>query len=258
MPTYDYFGSGIDAARYARARPRIHDSVVEQIRKFVQRTAPFARVLDVGCGTGQSTVALKAIAESVVGIDPSPEMLVHAVPQAKVSYREGAAENVPFPDEHFDLVSVGLAFHWFDAEGFFAEASRLLAPSGWLVIYNSGFTGQVREVSAVASWFRDEFLKRYPSPPRNASSITAAVAEVHGLSLVGDELLSNDIEMSVDGFVDYELSTTNIVSAVRGGASFEAAESWMRESLASILQGRRAGTFCFAGRIWYLRKQAER
>jgi ubiquinone/menaquinone biosynthesis C-methylase UbiE len=256
MPTYDYFESGMDAARYARARPDIHSSVIERVRKFIQGTGPCTRALDVGCGTGQSTVAVKAIAESVVGIDPSSNMLAHAVPHAKVSYREGAAENIPFPDEHFDLVTAGLAFHWFDADRFFAEAARLLTPSGWLIIYNSGFTGQVREVAAMEGWFHDEFLKRYPTPPRNTASITAAFAEAHGVALVGDEPLSNDVEMSVDGFVDYELSTTNIISVVRDGASFEAVESWMRKSLASIFQHRREGTFCFAGRIWYLRKQA--
>lgn len=183
-------------------------------------------------------------------------MLAHALPEAGVSYREGVAENVPCPDGHFDLVSVGIAFHWFDAEGFFAEASRVLTPAGWLVIYNSGFTGQVYKAPAVARWFREEFLNRYPTPPRNRSSITASVAEAHALSLVGEEPLSNDIEMGVDEFIDYELSTTNVIAAVRNGASIDAAESWMRETLTPTLEGRRAGTFCFAGRVWYLQKQA--
>ena len=61
--------------------------------------------LDVGCGTGQSTVVLAEIAERIIGIDPSADMLRAATPHPKVEYREAAAEHTPFSDGQFDLAS---------------------------------------------------------------------------------------------------------------------------------------------------------
>lgn len=192
MPLSNYFGTGIDAERYTRARPRVHVTAIEKIRAFMRITTPFMQALDVGCGTGHSSVALTAVADSVVGVDTSAAMLAHAVRHSKVNYLVAAAENIPFPGGYFELITAGLAFHWFDADGFLTESHRLLRPSGWLVIYTSGFTGEMVEESAFALWFRDEFLQHYPTPPRNPTAITGAVAEGHGFVLMNEDPLLND------------------------------------------------------------------
>jgi len=200
-------------------------------------------------------VALASIAESVVGVDPSPEMLACAVSHPQIQYHQATAEHLPFPDGHFDLITAGLAFHWFDADAFLAEARRLLRSAGWLVIYRSGFTGTMLEEPAFARWFRREFLARYPIPARNHLPVSPLLAEANGLVWVGEHSFSNDIEMNVDTFVDYELSTTNIIAAAeRGSPAFEDAEAWMRASLRPLFRRRATGTFRFAGKIWSLQK----
>jgi len=73
------------------ACPRAADSVAAGLADHV---APRDRVLDIGCGTGQTTrdAARAAVAGSALGIDLSAQMLDHA---RRLSREEGLA-NVSF------------------------------------------------------------------------------------------------------------------------------------------------------------------
>lgn len=75
------------------------------------------RVLDVGCGTGQLTVALASVAgaSNVAAIDPSAsvvEVCAARVPEADV--RVGVAEALPFADASFDAVLAQLVVNLTD------------------------------------------------------------------------------------------------------------------------------------------------
>ena len=74
----NYFDSHEAAARYAGSRPQSHGRVLEILRRILGANLPMARALDVGCGTGHSTVALLPMAGAVVGLDASPFMLAQA------------------------------------------------------------------------------------------------------------------------------------------------------------------------------------
>src|SRR4028119_2312748 len=66
---------------------------------------PETKVLDLCCGSGQATGVLVEYFQDVTGLDASPLSLKRAqqnVPQAK--YVEAFAEQMPFPDNSFDLV----------------------------------------------------------------------------------------------------------------------------------------------------------
>ena len=56
--------------------------------------------------------------------------------------------------------------HWFDQERFFAELRRVLAPAGWVGLYDHYFTGEMVGVPEFGAWLH-EALVRYPLPPRN-------------------------------------------------------------------------------------------
>jgi ubiquinone/menaquinone biosynthesis C-methylase UbiE len=69
-------------------------------------------VLDIGTGSGLFAEAFAAKGLQVTGIDANPEMLPVArlyVPRA--NFQEGVAEALPFPNESFDLVFMGLLLH---------------------------------------------------------------------------------------------------------------------------------------------------
>lgn len=97
------------------------------------------RVLDVGCGTG---VLAMAAADrvgpqgAVTGIDPNAGMLAVAQRKsARMDWREGRAESLPFPDESFDAVVSQFALMFFDdrVEGL-RQMARVLRPGGRLAV----------------------------------------------------------------------------------------------------------------------------
>jgi ubiquinone/menaquinone biosynthesis C-methylase UbiE len=255
MSLFNYFGKGMDGDRYSRSRPYIHGTAVERIRALSGIAAPVHCVLDVGCGTGQSTIALAEIGHSIIGMDPSAEMLAHALPHSRIQYVQASAENIPLSSDHFDLIAAAQAFHWFNQEVFLREANRLLQTGGWLTIYTSWFTGELRENSNFSSWFKREFLDRYPSPPRYRQSVTAELAHAHGFLICGEDDFTNDIGMSIERFTDYQLSATNIIAAVeRGEHTYENAAQWIRASLAPFFADEANRTFLFTGKLWCLQK----
>ncbi|UCF79479.1 MAG: methyltransferase domain-containing protein [Candidatus Eiseniibacteriota bacterium] len=251
----NYFTDGMDWARYARSRPNIHPTAVRLFRSFVGSDLRFCLALDVGCGTGQSTVALAEVAERVIGIDSSADMLKHATPWPNVEYRETRAEATPFRDGEFNLVAAGQAYHWFEHGAFLAESHRLLREVGWLLVYTSWFTGEIREEPAFRDWFEKEHLGRYPTPPRDRTPLSEELARKHGFELRGQEEFLNELGMTLEHFTDYQLSTTNIIAAVREGTeSFDNAERWLRDSLRPFFEGSPEKPFLFNGRTWYAQK----
>ena len=100
--------------------------------------APGMQALDVGVGTGlvaQQAAAILGDPASVTGVDPSPGMLENAVVPAGVRLVSGRAEELPFPDNSFDFLSMGYALrHISDLSVAFAEFHRVLKPGGRLCI----------------------------------------------------------------------------------------------------------------------------
>ena len=69
-------------------------------------------VLDVGTGSGVFAELFARSGLYSEGVDASPEMLEAArklVPD--VSFREGTAEALPYPEAGFDMVFMGMLFH---------------------------------------------------------------------------------------------------------------------------------------------------
>ncbi|WP_287178910.1 DUF1330 domain-containing protein [Mesorhizobium sp.] len=97
------------------------------------------RVIDIACGTG--VLALAALdrvgAEGkVVGLDPNPDMLCVARRKSTcIDWREGRAEQIPFPDESFDAAVSQFGLMFFDdrAAGL-REMMRVVKTGGRLAV----------------------------------------------------------------------------------------------------------------------------
>lgn len=103
--------------------------------------APSARVLDLGTGTGHLALALAPRVARVVGLDPTRAMLREAQAEAlrrgveNADFLLGDAEDLPFRDGAFDLVTCRRAAHHFvDLPRALAEARRVLRPNGRLLV----------------------------------------------------------------------------------------------------------------------------
>ena len=163
----NYFDPKTAAERYAKGRPDFHDNSITRIKNYLQLNKKIDTALDIACGTGLSTQALLAIATEVYGTDTSKEMLNLALQQDKIHYAIAAAEQQPFADGSFDLITVCSGVHWFNIDQFLSEANRLLKSRGWLVIYENHFISEMEGNENFSQWFPDIYLKKFPSPPRN-------------------------------------------------------------------------------------------
>ncbi|MFZ0042101.1 MAG: class I SAM-dependent methyltransferase [Solirubrobacteraceae bacterium] len=106
-------------------------------------------VLDLGCGTGQLTLAVAARVRAVIGVDPEPDMLAVARRAAErsgvrnVSWILGSDRDVPelargLGDGSLAAVTVGQALHWMDHRALFTRARSLLRPGGGIAILANG------------------------------------------------------------------------------------------------------------------------
>lgn len=66
------------------------------------KVAPSDSLLDVGCGTGLTTVPWKC---KRTGIDPAGKLLEKAHDKENINYVLAAAEMIPFPNKSFDIVT---------------------------------------------------------------------------------------------------------------------------------------------------------
>ncbi len=97
------------------------------------------RYLDIGCGSGNYTSKLQELGLSIIGIDPSIEMLQKARSNnSNIEYQLGIAENIQLPDNSIDGIIAFLTIHhWTNIEKGFQEIGRVLKPGGRLVIFHS-------------------------------------------------------------------------------------------------------------------------
>ncbi|HIK44840.1 MAG TPA: class I SAM-dependent methyltransferase [Leptolyngbyaceae cyanobacterium M65_K2018_010] len=91
-------------------------------------------LLDLCCGSGQTTRFLTAYSPNVIGLDASPLSLQRAernVPQAQ--FVQGWAEAMPLEDSRFDVVHCSAAIHEMTDDqraAIFKEVLRVLKPGG--------------------------------------------------------------------------------------------------------------------------------
>src|SRR5882762_5522239 len=89
-------------------------------------------ILDVGCGPGYVSAAAAERGAVPIGLDFSSEMIGIAKKMwPGIEFREGDAQNLPYPDAKFDRVVANFALlHLANPERAMAEAARVLKPGG--------------------------------------------------------------------------------------------------------------------------------
>jgi 2-polyprenyl-3-methyl-5-hydroxy-6-metoxy-1,4-benzoquinol methylase len=150
-----------DTMETLRARGRRSDLA----RLLDEAIAPDARVLDLGCGTGQMTLFLASDERLVVGADLARAALATAAAAARrfgikgASFVETDLRRPALRPESFDVVlSLGVLHHTPDPPAAFAAAARLVRPGGIVVVglYNAfaRLPHRLRRLAARASGYR--------------------------------------------------------------------------------------------------------
>ncbi len=117
---------------YVKYRPGYPLSVLDCLRKNCGLVAT-AVIADIGSGTGKLTQLLLDNGNQVYAVEPNDPMRLAAEKLLR-SYPnfisiKATAEQTTLPDQSIDLITVGQAFHWFDAAQTHAEFTRILKPN---------------------------------------------------------------------------------------------------------------------------------
>lgn len=95
--------------------------------------------LDIGCGTGNYTIALANKGLNFTGVEPSEKMLDTArAHNQHISWLPGDAEHIPAENELFDDVIATLTIHhWTDLKKAMREINRVMKPGGNMVLFTA-------------------------------------------------------------------------------------------------------------------------
>ena len=114
-------------------RRRIIQSLVERIRALLNKSNP--TILDVGCGTGANLKMLATLGKAE-GVDISPQAVEFCRQRGLDSVKLGAAEQLPFENDSFDIVtSLDVIEHLDDDVAGLREMRRVLRPDGHLLLF---------------------------------------------------------------------------------------------------------------------------
>jgi SAM-dependent methyltransferase len=114
-------------------RRRIIARFVEEI--CAHFTDPKARILDVGCGTGANLLMLSKYGEAE-GVDISDDALAFCRERGLQKVKSGSAEQLPYEDASFDLVTaLDVVEHLDDDLAGLKEMRRVLKPGGHALVF---------------------------------------------------------------------------------------------------------------------------
>jgi len=214
--------------------------------------APQDRVLDIGCGTGQTTrdAARAAVAGSALGVDLSAQMLEHArrVSRAEglrnVSFEQADAQLHPFPAGAFDVAISRFGSMFFaDPVAAFGNIGRALRPGGRLVL----MVWQAREHNEWSTTIRETIAGGADLPPPPATGphpfsladqdVASGILTAAGFTGVGFDDVREPLYYGPDADVAVEvvsgLRSTRDLLAGLDAAAAEAAVGRLRALLAA-------------------------
>jgi SAM-dependent methyltransferase len=129
-----------DAALYDAMRPTYPAMLIDEVAR-IGALATGSRVLEIGAGTGQATVALAERGYRLSAIEPGPAMAaildrkLRPFPLADVQVT--TFEAWPLPRDPFDAIVAATSFHWLDPKSRLSKAADVLRVGGVLAVIST-------------------------------------------------------------------------------------------------------------------------
>jgi ubiquinone/menaquinone biosynthesis C-methylase UbiE len=187
-------------------------------------------ILDLGCGTGRFTEALRARFDAkVVGIDPSEKMLAQARSKqsdGRIQYEHGRAEAIPLPDNSVDLIFMSMIFHHFADPALAArECRRVLRDRGPALLR----TGTRERISSYP--YVDFFPQSRPilEDVLSTSTFIREVFEAAGFQMVTLELVTQEIAPGYAAYAEKLAAGADSVLASLSQRDFDAGMKALRD-----------------------------
>src|SRR3972149_3472006 len=142
-PTLVQQSFGPNAEKYARSAVFAEGESLNRLLEVVN-LQPDWIALDVATGGGHTALAAAKHVRQVIATDITPQMLLAAERMIRnsgvsnVSFREADAQNLPFADGEFDLVTCRIAPHHFpDVAKFVRERARVVKSGGAVAVIDN-------------------------------------------------------------------------------------------------------------------------
>ncbi len=146
------------ASAYAAFRPTYPKALYEFI---VGHVSARGKAWDCATGNGQVARDLAPYFKEIHATDMSVEQIKKAVPGENIFYSVSPAEKTTFPDNTFDLITVGQALHWFRFEEFYAEVRRVAKRNALLAVWGYGLLKIRPDIDEVISDFYVDIVGPY-------------------------------------------------------------------------------------------------
>lgn len=118
------------AETYEQMRPQMPLYPVEVITRYLGRTPGL--VIDMGCGTGLSTLIWKGRCDRIIGIEPSDDMraIAEQKADATTSFIKAFAHETGLDSDSADVAVCSQSFHWMNPDLTLKEINRILKSEG--------------------------------------------------------------------------------------------------------------------------------
>ena len=259
-----YQGAGRDYDQYRLAYPQ------PLIDDLLRRSGANGngRLLDLACGTGQLSFAMRSTFAETWAVDQEPDMIAVVEEKARAAGLTDlrteicAAEDLSAPEASFDLVVIGNAFHRMRRDDVAARVLRWLSPGGFLALVWGGspWEGDAswqQELAAIMRRWRSrvesgaEAVERVPTGYEQARQARPdmTILESLGFELAGSFSFEVTHHWTPDEIVGFAYSTSVLSRRAVGDLGPEFEEDLRRELDAYVQAGGLRQAIEFAYRL---------
>ncbi|MFT4064595.1 class I SAM-dependent methyltransferase [Paraburkholderia sp.] len=130
-----------NAAHYLMGRPAYSPQLIRRVAQSCELRGSH-RLLDLGCGPGQLSLAFSSWVGAGLALDPGEDMLriaagLGAGLAPNIAYRNGSSYDLSPALGQFRLAVIGRAFHWMDRPDTLARLDALIEPHGAVALFST-------------------------------------------------------------------------------------------------------------------------
>lgn len=127
------------AEYYDKFRPSYPQEIVDILIREAQ-ISKGSKLLEIGAGSGKATAQFAGKSFDILCIEPGEDLVRignERFENDTIEFRLGRFEQVPLPEESFDLVFAAQSFHWIPQPLGFEKCADILKPQGSIaILYN--------------------------------------------------------------------------------------------------------------------------
>lgn len=242
---------------YASDRPWLHKFVIERLKSDLNITKTFHNGLDVGCGAGLSTKALKLICDNVTGTDISGEMIqicLDTYAASEFTFYTAKAEESPLPETPYDIVTAAGVINWVDKEKFLKNMNLVMAKKSMLIIYDFWISDKMSGNDAYTKWFHNLYLTNFPKPSRNENMWRQS-------DMPEEFIIKKQVtyqiqhEFALDSFIRFMMTQSNVNMQIQNHQKTESEIYDLMQQTLSPIFHESSQALIFDAYSWYIERK---